>query len=608
MLLDRFRKLDLRQKISLVLIGMALVLGAVVFLILGIVSYHLVSTHGQSTHFVEFLLPLFSIIGIVVITGLIYFAGFVTEWISAPLREASATAEKASNLLREAVQHVAVGFTIYDENDRLAICNEAYLHIYKESRDLIVPGASFEEIVRQGAKRGQYQAALGNVDEWVRQRVALHQSARGEVIEQKLGDGRWLMIVEHRTPGGYIVGNRIDITELKNTSEALRERELYLRDRNEQLDAIFNLSPDGFVSFDRAGHVKYASPAFLRMTGFEMKSIVGLDEAAFSALLAGACLETARFPGLPALHRHLKVGAGGMKSPEAVTATDTGESPRLLIELADSQKRILEIGLRESQAETVSQILYFRDVTHEKEVERMKSEFLATAAHELRTPMASIYGFTELLLNQDFGEEERSEFLATIFKQSELMVSIINELLDLARIEARRGKDFHIDCLSLHHLVHDVVISFKPPAGRSAPRVAPCDNACWVRADPKKLAQAIGNVLSNAYKYSPAGGDVEIDFVIPAPGALDEDGQPAPFGIRVTDHGIGMTAQQLARVFERFYRADTSGKIPGTGLGMSIVKEIIELLNGRIDIASQFGQGSQVTLWLPASPPEKTTS
>jgi PAS domain S-box-containing protein len=787
LMIDRFHQLDLRGKITAVLITVSLLLGMGVFAIIGIVAYHFVTEHGQDMHIFNFLAPLFAITGMVVIALIFPLARFSARLITTPLLEAVAAAEsiavsgrptgalsierhdefgrlsaafnimitrlgesyadleqrvaertreyeesqheaqQAVNLLREAVQYVAVGFTIYDENDRLAICNEAYLRIYEDSRDLIVPGNTFEEIVRKGAERGQYQAAIGNVEAWVDERVRLHQSAKGEIIEQKLGDGRWLMIIEYRTPSGYIVGNRIDITELKNATETLRQRELYLqatldnlpflfwlkdadcrflavnkvfadacgrsspdavvgltdidiwprelaeryraddlavmasrrektieepvaggsatgwietykkpviasdgtlhgtvgfardisdrreaeariRDRNQQLDAIFTLSPDGFVSFDREGHVKYASPAFLRMSGFELVSIVGLDEAAFSARLAGACLETARFPGLPALHRHLKVGAGGMKSPEAVTAADAGESPRFLIELADSQKRILEIGLRESGADTVSQILYFRDVTHEKEVERMKSEFLATAAHELRTPMASIYGFTELLLSQEFGEQERGDFLATIFKQSELMVSIINELLDLARIEARRRKDFHIDCLSLNHLVQDVVTGFKPPAGRSSPRVAPCDDPCWVRADPKKLAQAIGNVLSNAYKYSPAGGEVDIEFIIPVPETLDEDGQPTPCGVRITDHGIGMTPEQRTRVFERFYRADTSGKVPGTGLGMSIVKEIIELMDGRIDIASQFGQGSQITLWLPASPPEKTAS
>jgi PAS domain S-box-containing protein len=620
-------------------------------------------------------------------------------------------AEKASNLLREAVDSIALGFTIYDENDRLVLCNEAYRTFYETSRDLIVPGNSFEEIVRRGAERGQYSAAVGRVDEWVRERVRQHQSANGQILEQQLDDGRWLMIVEHRTPSGYIVGNRIDITELKNTTETLRQRELYQRatldnlpfffwlkdtqgrflavnrvfagachhpdpdqivgltdfdvwpkelaeryvaddndvmaarreksveepvaggseagwietykkpviapdgtvlgtvgfardisDRRraearahehaEQLNAIFDLSPDGFVSFDAAHHVKYISPAFTRLTRLDESTMIGLDEAAFSRLLAAACTPEARFAGMAPLRQPRMSDRPASGAPH---------ERRQVIEIASPGGRVLEVGLRESRAETVSQILYLRDITHETEVDRLKSEFLSTAAHELRTPMASIYGFSELMLAQAFDETETREFLTTIFKQSELMISIINELLDLARIEARRGKDFNIARLDLCELLREVVAGFKSPDGRPSPVAPDSPSPLWVRADPKKLTQAIGNVLSNAYKYSPAGGKVSVEFVIPA-------GDASEFlGLRISDHGIGMSKEQLARVFERFYRADTSGKIPGTGLGMSIVKEIVELHGGHIELASKVGAGTTVTIWLQASVPAAET-
>jgi signal transduction histidine kinase len=104
-------------------------------------------------------------------------------------------------------------------------------------------------------------------------------------------------------------------------------------------------------------------------------------------------------------------------------------------------------------------------------------------------------------------------------------------------------------------------------------------------------------VLSNAYKYSPDGGAVDIGLI-----ESSGDGDVPPrIGIRITDHGIGMTPEQLARVCERFYRADTSGKIPGTGLGMSIVKEIVELHGGELEISSEVGTGSTVTIWLPGA-------
>jgi PAS domain S-box-containing protein len=622
--------------------------------------------------------------------------------------EAQQDAEASANLLREAVSSIAQGFTIYDEQDRLVHCNEAYLRFYDSSRDLIVPGNTFEEIVRRGAERGQYAEAIGNVDAWVRQRVAQHQSANGEVIEQRLADGRWLLIVEYRTPSGYIVGNRIEITELKTATEALaaseqrwhlavsgandgiwdwepqsgkvyfserwktmlgysgdeigdtleewisrihpddlertmaevqkhlrgetdfyesehrlrckngdykwildrgraqidedgqplrvagshtditerRNAEAVIRDRTEQLDAIFELSPDGFVSFDAAHRIKYVSPAFTHMTGLNADEMMGLDEADFSERLANACLPEARFSGIAALRITSKVGADG-----------TARERRQTIELADAGKRVLQTGLRLSKAETVSQILYFRDITHETEVDRLKSEFLSTAAHELRTPMASIYGFTELLMTQDFDEAERRDFLDTIYRQSELMISIINELLDLARIEARRGKDFTIEPVDVGELLRDVVGGFKTPDGRPSPTEPSSDEPLWVSADRKKLIQAVSNVISNAYKYSPDGGAVGIDLAT-LPG---NDDLPSRIGIRITDYGIGMTPEQLTHVCERFYRADTSGKIPGTGLGMSIVKEIVELHGGDLEITSKVGAGTTVMLWLPTS-------
>jgi PAS domain S-box-containing protein len=758
-------------------------------------------------------------------------------------------AERASQLLREAVSSMAQGFTIYDESDCLVLCNEAYLDFYAASRDLIVPGASFEEIVRKGAERGQYPAAEGNLEAWVAHRVEQHQNASGEVIEQRLSDGRWLLIVEYRTPSGYIVGNRIDITELKATAEALRERELYLRatldnlpfffwlkdaesrflavnkvfsdacgqadpehvvgktdfdvwpaelaeryrrddlevmsqgggksveepvaggselgwietykkavvgpnggvlgtvgfardiserkrmehalleseqrwqlavsgandgiwdwnpktgkvffsdrwkemlgyspdeigdsveewlsrihprdlaatqaalqyhlrgesrfylsehrllckngdykwildrgrailnadgeairmagshtdiserraaeerdrERTAQLNAIFTLSPDAFISFGRDHRVAYVSPAFESLTGLGAPQMVGLDEAGFSAILGAQCTAGGPLPEMAVLRRYQFDGDRTSDIDRAIRGNaNATRVNRHTLEIAGPPRRILQIGMRESPDERVTTLIYLRDITHEFEVERLKSEFLSTAAHELRTPMANIFGYTELLLQSDIAADETAEFLETIYRQSQLMISIINELLDLARIEARRGKDFVIRPIDAVDMVRETVAAFKPPTGRIAPKLAPCDLQCEIRGDRRKLIQAINNVLSNAYKYSPSGSVVRIDFGDDPGTAGGDIAEESPmFGIHIVDQGIGMTPEQAARVCERFYRADASGQIPGTGLGMSIVQEIVELHGGRLDIDSRLGKGTRVSLWLP---------
>jgi PAS domain S-box-containing protein len=427
----------------------------------------------------------------------------------------------------------------------------------------------------------------------------LHEDDKGAVMQrlQKCQDGEGVYRSEHRMRlnDGRVVWvlDRGDVVERDIAGKPLRmvgsfadisERkagELALSVRTELLNAIFQLSPDGFVSFDAEKRVNYASPAFASMTLIETAALNGITEQAFSDLLSQQCLPTGRFRGVQCLREDVAAGSA---------------AERELIELSLPGHRVLEVGLRLSTSGAVSQILYFRDVTHETEVDQMKSEFLSTAAHELRTPMASIYGFAEVLLTQDLDDKTRQEFTGIIFRQSELMASILNELLDLARIEARRGKDFVFDAVSVPTLVEDVVRGFKLPAGRTTPAVILVGEPMSVYGDTKKLQQALLNVLSNAYKYSPQGGDVQLTME-----ESDRSGR-STVAIRIADQGIGLTSTQSQRVGERFYRVDASGKVPGTGLGMSIVKEIIGLHGGELEIASGLGSGTVVTLWLPIHP------
>ena len=288
-----------------------------------------------------------------------------------------------------------------------------------------------------------------------------------------------------------------------------------------------------------------------------------------------------------------------LREAQLVVPAAGGADPRRhLIEIAGDIKCVLQCALRVADSAAVSQILYVRDVTRETEVDRLKSEFLSFAAHELRTPMTSIYGFAELLLTREFNEADRHDFLSTIVRQSKHTVSIINELLDLVRIDEQRGKDFIIEDLDLRALLSEILKEFPVPEGYRPPAQPAATGPFRIRADRKKLVQAISNVLSNAYKYSPPGCGVEVKLE-PVPGDGD---LPVRACVSITDHGIGMTTQQLARVGERFYRADTSGKVPGTGLGISIAKEILHLHGGTMQIESKSGVGTTVVLCIPCAP------
>lgn len=368
---------------------------------------------------------------------------------------------------------------------------------------------------------------------------------------------------------GYI-GSCIDITDHKNAEASLA------RSRHE-IAAVVGAMDDLILEVD-------SDYTFRNCWGNDQRKLF-LPPAAFLGRTIG------------------EVFPGDFAQPfiEAIAAVLAGNGPRLLDYPSPVPGDSRWFNARISQLRPIgdtlpSVVLVIRDVTERIEVDRMKSDFLSTAAHELRTPMASIYGFAELLLSaDDFDEATRREMLGIIFRQSKLITALVNELLDLARIEARKGKDFVFQPLDICALTREALAA---DAGQwqGSLRVELPDTPEWVRADSNKLRQALGNVLSNAYKYSPAGGEIR---VVLKRGAGD-------IGIAISDQGIGMTAMQAQRVCERFYRADNSGSIPGTGLGMSIVKEIIALHKGRLDIDSALGVGTTVTLWLP-TPSELTT-
>ncbi len=371
----------------------------------------------------------------------------------------------------------------------------------------------------------------------------------------------------------HYVGVLNDVTERERSRMAIAER-------SARLNAVFDLSPDGFVVFDREGRLVYCNRAFQAMTGLDpLAGEDALTLAGFDHAFHALCDPAQPYPPV-----------------EAALVEGAAEGGPDLVQVVLPERRMLaRMARRTRDGDGDGEaILFFRDITRETEVDRMKSEFLTTAAHELRTPMVSVYGFTELLLRRTVPDEKRRDMLETIHRQASLLINMVNELLDLARIEARQGKDLKREPCRLDSLVTQaagpLVID-----GRHDLQIDIAHPDCVLFVDPEKTHRALTNVLSNAVKYSPAGGPIIVTTQ-----SGDLRGEPA-VGLRVTDRGIGMSPEQLSRVFERFYRADPSGNIPGTGLGMSLVREIVELQGGRVEVASALGKGTTVTLWLPVA-------
>ncbi|MGE5469497.1 MAG: PAS domain S-box protein [Bacteroidota bacterium] len=385
------------------------------------------------------------------------------------------------------------------------------------------------------------------------------------------GRSRWFSL--HARAGLDAEGSAI-VAGVLSDLNAQKATEAALTRSNRERNAILSLSPDGFVFIDEDDQVAYVNPAFLGMTHVAADDVVGQNLSVLGERVAALCDPAKPLPDFAAMQ-------------------DDKETTLCLVKPGKLILRSLVRNIPNDMGGLHGRVMFFRDVTQESEVDRIKSEFLSTAAHELRTPMASIFGFSELLLAREFDPATQRDLVQTIHRQTQNLINLVNELLDLARIEARGGKSFKILEQDLGPLLLNAVAAQYVPAATHRLELDLPKNLPKVRVDAEKFQQCLANVLSNAIKYSPQGGEIRVSAVR----RKAKDGEQV--GIAVRDQGIGMTAEQISHVFDRFFRADASGVIPGTGLGMSLVKEIMDIFHGEVAVASSPGEGTEVILWLP---------
>ncbi|MGK2944828.1 MAG: ATP-binding protein [Desulfuromonadales bacterium] len=239
-------------------------------------------------------------------------------------------------------------------------------------------------------------------------------------------------------------------------------------------------------------------------------------------------------------------------------------------------------------------VLLIRDVTKEREIEQMKSAFLGMAAHELNTPLTTIIGYTELLTAEEtagtFNEQQQKDFLLLVHNKALALGGLIDDLLDISRVESGRPLDLCRQDFLLSSMIREIVESYREECRCHQFEVALPDEVASLWADPSRLEQVVDHLIRNAVKYSPEGGRVRVTLTV-------HDGE---YEISVEDEGIGMNEEQLAHIFDRFYRADSSDTaVQGVGLGMSIVRNIVLAHQGEIHVDSQPGSGTRVCITLP---------
>jgi signal transduction histidine kinase/HAMP domain-containing protein len=234
-----------------------------------------------------------------------------------------------------------------------------------------------------------------------------------------------------------------------------------------------------------------------------------------------------------------------------------------------------------------------RDVTAQRELDRLKDDFVATVSHELRTPLTSMMGFLEMLRAGEAGQltPEQERFLAIVYRSSERLQRLVGDLLFIGRLDAT-GLELELEPVGLHEIVREAVEAHAALAqSRDLELVAELAPVPAFRGDSERLAQLVGNLVSNALKFTPPGGRVCARTFVEGAAAV----------VEVEDTGIGIPAPEQARIFERFFRSSTATEqaIPGTGLGLVISKAIAEAHHGSITIRSGPGHGTTVRVVLP---------
>ncbi|HXK11153.1 MAG TPA: ATP-binding protein [Vicinamibacteria bacterium] len=345
------------------------------------------------------------------------------------------------------------------------------------------------------------------------------------------------------------------------------------RDRG-RTDAILTAMDDGVLAVDHRGRVVLANPSLVKA--------LDLEDA----------------PG----RHYLEV----IRQPEVGRLIEevlrTGERREEEVELLHVRRvfSITGVPFPGEEGTPPGAVLTFNDATERRRLERIRRDFVANASHELRTPLTSIRGFVEAL--EDGAVEEpptAQRFLGKIRVHADRMAALVEDLLELSRLEAGEGEPFLEETLP-GEIVEDVVASFAGAATRKDIRLRRADHgAPPVRTDPERLRRILENLVDNAVKYTPEGGEVEVAC------------SPGPDGsgrIDVADNGPGIAAEHLPRIFERFYRVDKarSRELGGTGLGLSIVRHLAESMGASVSVESEPGRGSRFTVTIPGREPGPT--
>ncbi len=352
--------------------------------------------------------------------------------------------------------------------------------------------------------------------------------------------------------------------EIENLVADLRKSLMEANSQKRQTDTILKHMTDGVIAFDMNGNVTYINPAAKQM--LELRDTDDNFAKVFS-----------------------KYEDANM---EKIIYLENWTSSEMKIENNQGSMNLFFVPFKDEINRPTGVMVVIQDITEHVKLDDMRKEFVADVSHELKTPLTSIKGFSETLLEGDCDKETEKHFLTIINDNADRMEKLVQDLLTLSRYDSKKNKNSIVE-FDLGELAKKCTEKFEIEV-RKRNQSLECfvtADVPPVQADKDGIERVIINIISNSVKYTPNGGKINV-YV----GYVHNDAY-----VKIKDTGIGIPKDDLDKVFERFYRVDKarSRKLGGTGLGLSIAKEIIEQNNGNISVSSKVGQGTEVVIRIP---------
>ncbi|MGA3004845.1 MAG: ATP-binding protein [Acetobacteraceae bacterium] len=499
------------------------------------------------------------------------------------LRDAKNRAEQAETLLRDAVNSMSEGFVIYDSEDRLLLCNDAYRRMYPQSASLMVPGVKYETLVRNSLAAGRYPEAAGREEAWLADMLKAHRDADSE-IEIKVSDDQWLLLTDRRMPDGSIACLRVDITALKKAKEALRDSEARL-ERAQAIAGIgsweLDVDTGRYVWSKELYRIRGLSPETFKPDLDNVEPYVHPDDFPsvrrwLSNLIAGHELDTheTRIIRPDGEVRVLRVEGRAVKDQDGVVRHIAGTMQDI------TERRLIERQL--SQAQKMEAI----------------GNLTGGMAHDFNNGLGVIIGNLDLLERMVEADGTAAEVCAEAREAAIRCADLIRGLLAFARRQPLQPRHTDVNTLVKETarllgrtLGEDIALNLTLNASLGP-----------ALADAAQLEAALVNLAMNARDAMPKGGQLRISTrnaqLDAAYTALHPDATQGDYVlIEVSDTGEGIPPEILGRIFEPFFTTKELGK--GSGLGLAMVFGFVKQSGGNLDVYSEPGLGSTFRIYLP---------